>query len=488
MIVTSALLAGDSNSANVMPTAGSITAIVDNGDGTATITFAAAHRFAVGHPIIVNNAGARKFNVFGGIVTAQQNSNPYTVTYTLGGRTSPLVTANNAAVAYYASSLSNTGFAMWLQALQRRSLRYTYACAGGTDSGQILTMYDDALAEAQAKGLSDVIVMAGTNDIYARGWDFSTVRASLKALIDRIVATSGARVWWLTVPPKTSADSSWSAAKQLVHNRINRWAMRYAAQVGAVCIDTWRSKAQNPAATVVNAAATNPDYTSLFSSDNTHTTNVAALAIARDVDAGMRQVCAASAECLGAHAALHATNNAAPNPQLMGSSGTVVLGPGGTGTAPDDWTVEVTAGAGALDVTSPARTVAADGDAAGRNLQIVPKTAAVTWRVKSTASLHTAVAAGEVRELSWPLTITGAVGLTGLELIVFGNNSSTGAQNIGVMTPSVAMSGDFSGVLRFPEWTVPAGMTSLMIFLRVTQTGVPGGTFVLGKPSFDLIE
>jgi hypothetical protein len=102
------------------------------------------------------------------------------------------------------------------------------------------------------------------------------------------------------------------------------------------------------------------------------------------------------------------------------------------------------------------------------------------------AGLQAAVTVGETRDLVWPISITGAAGLTGVELILFGVRSAGGNENLGIAGVSQAITGDFSGSLRIPRWTVPVGLTALSVFIRFT--GATGGTFVLGKPSFELVE
>lgn len=486
--VTAVMLCGDSNTSFWFDQGPTVTAIVNNGDGTGTVTFNASHNWTVGHPITVNASTDRVLNSFSGTVTAMLNTNPYWVTYTLTNRTSPVTSGSASGTGcLYPLRTAPLGFATWLQALQSKRLAYVNACAGGADSGQILTMYRDALEEAQAAKVSDVVVMAGTNDIYARGWDFATTQASLKALIDYIVSTTTARIWWCNVLPYGSSGGAWSAGKQVIHNRINRWIWRYGQQIGVTVVDTWRA-AQN-GLTMVNPAAGNPDFTTGFAgADVTHTANLGALALARSLDTLMRQ--AASVQPLmfqGGHSAIHGQGNAFANPSLTGTAGTKTVGSGTiTGTVPDSWTVENTSGTGTLTLTSPVRTVAADGDASGNNLQVVPSVSANTWRLINSTSIHSAVTAGEVREASIPLTITGAAGLTGIELVVFGTKSSGGNENFGFVGASNAITGDFGGVIRAPRWTVPANLTNLLVFLRFT--GATAGTFVIGKPSFELIE
>ena len=489
--VSNTLLVGDSNTQFLYEQAPTPTAIVNNGDGTATITFAGSHNFSVGAYVFVNNAPAVAFNTFGSPITAQVNSGTFSITYTLSSRNSPLTGANAAATTvFYVQRLATLGYATWLQALQAKPMNYVVAAAGGATAAQCLTMYNDALATANAARCGDVIVMAGTNDIFRDGGSFDTVKASLKALVDRIVATFGGRVWWLLVPPLTNTASAWSAGKQVIASRINRWIWRYAHEIGATPVDTWR--ASNNGTTCVNGAATNPDWSTNFAvADLTHTAANGAYAIARAINTLMQQTAALQAlQFQGGHSSVHAQGNVLPNTALTGTAGTKTAGGGTiTGTVPDSWTLEITSGTGTLTTTSPARTVAADGDAAGNNLQVIPSVAAITWRLINTSSIHSSVTAGEVRELVFPLTITGGADITGIEVVIFGANATGGNTNIGITgTSSALVTGDYSLSLRTGRWTVPTGLTSLTCFLRITQTGTPAGTFVIGKPALELIE
>ncbi len=480
------LLLGDSNTAFMFDQGPSVTAIADNGDGTATVTFSGSHNWAVGGRISVNNSPVQALNVFDAEVTAQVNSGTFSVTYRLGGRTSPVVGASASSTGtLHMGRYSPLGFPVWLEALQNRRMAYTLAAAGGADSTQALTLYNEWLNTNPATP-GAVLLLIGTNDVFARGWDFATAQANIKALVDRITSTTTGRLWWLSPPPLNSGAPAWSSGKQTVMNRMIRWMSRYAQTIGASFTDTWRG-AQN-GSSLVNGGAANPDASANFLlADGTHTTSLGALAIARAVSAAMGQVQPSRPLGFqGAHAATQNQGNALTNSRLTSTGGTAT--PGGgiiSGTVPASWTVEITAGTGTLTLTSPARTVAADGDTDGNNLQVIPSVSANTWRVLQ-SGLQAAVVAGEVRDFVWPLPITGAAGLAGVELILFGTKSAGGNENIGIAGTSIAITGDFTGTLRIPRWTVPSGLTSLSAFIRFT--GATAGTFLLGKPSLELVE
>jgi hypothetical protein len=483
------LLVGDSNTAFSWDSGPTCTAIVDNGDGTGTISWGGSHNFAVGSRITVNNSITQRLNAFNALVTAITNSGTFNATYQLGGRTSPVVSGVAASSAsLHMGRYGPSGYAGWLEAKRGRRLGYILAAAGGADSTQALTLYNDALAEAQAVKCSDVVLMIGTNDVFARGWDFATAQANVQALVDRMRAAMPGRLWWVMPPPMGSGATAWTAPKQTVMNRLIRWMWRYATEVGATPIDSWRG--QQNGTTLVNGGAANPDPTANFlGADATHTSNLGALAIANAISAEWSKVQANpfGLGFQGGHAAVQNQGNALTNSRLTGTAGTKTAG-GGTisGTAPDSWTVEITSGTGTLTLTSPARTVAADGDTDGNNLQVIPSGSATTWRLMNTSSLHTAVTAGETRDAYVPVTITGVAGLTGVELILFGNKSSGGNENLGFTGTSQAITGDLSLCLRIPRWVVPSNLTALSFFVRFT--GATAGTFVIGKPCLELAE
>ncbi len=468
---------GDSITAFADEQQGAVSAIVDNGDGTATVTLA-SHNFAVGHPIRVNVAPQSKFNVFDGVVTAVSTS-PTRVTYTLGGRTSPVTSATIGDCQVMAPlRRSCIGWAAWLDYYLGRPTNVVSVAAGGADSGQVLSMF--AEAQPQIAGATDVVICVGMNDIYARGWDFATTQASIKALIDT-VASKSYRLHVLGIPPRNSAISGWTSAKQIVHTRINRWLYDYVQSIGGYSIDAWR--AQQNGLTYVNPAATNPDPNTNFTNagDGTHPLNVGAKALAKAVAASVGKN--VEPAFIASHSAAQSQGNALTNPSFTGSSGTKTPGTGTiTGTAPDSWTVEITSGTIGLTLTSPARTVVADGDASGNNLQVAVSGQGVFRLMQS--GIQAAVVAGEKRRLRFPVKATSLAGLTGVEVVIFGTKSSGGNENVGFVGSSQAISGDETGLYVSPEWTVPSGLTGLTVFLRFYFGSGGAGTIIIGKPEF----
>jgi hypothetical protein len=265
------------------------------------------------------------------------------------------------------------------------------------------------------------------------------------------------------------------------------WLADYCAQAGIDFADTWA--AQHNGSTWVNAAAGNPDPTTGFTNatDGTHPLNVGAYAFASATPSSV--LARFPRPIKYAHSAISTAINKFLNPRLTGIAGTKTVGTGTiNGTVPDNWTVEITAGTPTVTLTSPARTVSADGDADGSNLQAVfaySGTGTQVFRLVNAASLHSSLTVGDVMDVEIPVTITGATGMVGMEFILFGAKSSGGNENIGhLVGTSSAMAGSFDGSLRVDGWTVPSGMTSLSVFARFYFSS-GGATILFGKPRFE---
>lgn len=469
---------------DVAPT---VTAIVDNGDGTATLTFSGATNFVVGGEVFVNMAPDRKYNTFGSRITAMSGSAPYTITYAMASRTSPVTGAAAAnTLVYYPQRKSVIGAIGWFEFFFNGALSAQYAMAGGADSGQCLTMLDDAVAADSTT--EDILICCGMNDVYARGWSFATCKASHAALIDAAAAT-GKTVHIVTIPPRNSADPAWSSAKQTVHNQLNKFLWAYAKKLGLTPLDSWR--ATNNGETWVNPAATNPDPVSGFTSatDYTHPLVRGAAALGKLIGEALAK--RAVKPFIPSHKSIANQSNLFTNSSLTGTGGTKTAGSGTiNGTVPDGWTVEITAGTPTVTLTSPARTVAADGDADGNNLQAVcaySGSGTQTFRLLQ-SGMHASLTPGERYRVLIPVTITGASGMTGMEAIAFGTGTGSGNLNIGhLVGTGVALTGDYDGAFVIPEFEAPASLASLSVFARFYFTS-GGATIKFGKPTFEAVE
>jgi len=479
-----ALLIGDSMAYFTWVQATTATGVVDNGDGTATITFSGSHSFVVGDPIAVNAAPDRKFNVMDGVVTARVNSGTFTATYTLGGRTSSVTSATP--TAFYPRFTNPQAWYPWLELLLGQKYALTMCAAGGADTAQAL----DLLSQTPKAQYDECFINIGTNDIYARGNTFAQVQTGLIKLINAARLYS-ASVTVLLIPPRANTSAAWSAGKRDIHLQINRWLWDYCRTLGITPVDTFRSVAN--ALTYIDAASVEADPTANFnSSDGVHSSNLGGIAIATDVYNAVKNRFGGGTGFKFSHAKLATGTgsfNLLTNPGFTGTGGTKTIGTGTiTGNVPDSWTLENTSGSPALTTTIAARSVASDGDAYGNNFQIACVYGGAgtnIYRLINTTSIHGSVTAGQSYKLRLQVSLTSVTGLTGIELVVFGSAGGGGNPSAYALQGTAqVIAQNLSGALETPPWTAPAsGLTSLLVFLRVYHSS-GGSTLVVSKPEF----
>jgi len=479
-----ALLIGDSMAYFTWVQATTATGVVDNGNGTATITFSGSHNFVVGDPIAVNAAPEQKFNVMDGVVTARVNSGTFTATYTLGGRTSSVTSATPAA--FYPRFTNPQAWFPWLEFFLGQKYALTMCAAGGADTAQAL----DLLNQTQKAQYDECFINIGTNDIYARGNTFAQVQAGLIKLINAARLYSP-NVTVLLIPPRSNTSTGWSAGKRDIHLQINRWLWDYCRTLGITPVDTFRSVAN--ALTYIDAASVEADPTANFNiADGVHQSNIGGVAIATDVYNAVKNRFGGGTGFKMSHAKIATGTgsfNLLPNSGFTGTGGTKTVGSGSiTGNVPDSWTLENTAGSPALTTTISARSVASGGDAYGNNLQIACVYGGAgtnTYRLINTSSIHASVTAGQSYKFRVPVTLTSVTGMTGLELVVFGSAGGGGNPSAYAMQGTAqVLAQNLSGVLETPAWKAPdSGLTSLLCFLRVYHSS-GGSTLVVNKPEF----
>lgn len=458
-----ALVAGDSITAIAESSLG-ITSVTDNGDGTATVV-RTSHSLGVGDPIRITAAPTQALCVMDSAVTTVVDAN--TIKCTLGGRTHG-VTSPSGASLYFPYRRGCRGWFNWMESSLGETFRTTWCAVGGATAAQISALVDATTITARA----DVgFVCIGMNDVYSAGSSFATAQADIKALIAKVRVKSE-RLVLLTIPPRNSADGAWSAGKQAIHTALNRWLYSYGNEIGAVVVDTWRAT-QN-GATYVNAAASNPDPDAAFVIDNTHPSMRGAIAIGSAVATALAGVLGTS----GWKAAHPAAIGADAGNLLTGSdfaTGATVA----TGWASSDSTANMS-----VAPTLAARTVSADGDACGRNqiLTVAYGTATGTASTRFRRNdIHALLTPGTTVQLRVPFSISGATGLVGLELAMFGAVGSNFWLVFGQQQDSNAdvVSGDFSGWLITPPAVVPSGLTDLDVWVRPYITSAQSGNMVL---------
>ena len=460
-----ALLAGDSIAAyaEVYATATSIT---DNGDGTATVV-RSSHSLGVGDPVRVVAAPTKSLCVMDSAVTQWVDANTFKIA--LGGRTNGVTSPSGPSIVYPLRR-SCRGWFNWLETALGEQFDTTLCAVGGATASKISTLIDETDVPAD---IDIGFVCCGMNNIYAAGQTFLDAKAEIAALITK-VRNKSAQIVVLSIPPRSSADSAnWTADKQAIHTKLNRWLYSFVKSIGGIYIDTWRS-VQN-GETYVNAAATNPDATSGFQQDYTHPSMRGAMAIGYDIAAkisnqvGVRGYTAAHPAAIGVD-----TGNL-----LTGSdfaTGTTVA----TGWASSDSTTNMT-----VTPSLAARTVAADGDACGRNQVLsvaygtASGTASTRFRLNNFQGLLTA---GTTVQFRIPFKVAGAVGLSSLELTLLGTRSDgsflfvTGMNND---SNTAVVTGAFSGILITPPFEVPADLTDLDAWVRPHITSAQSSALTL---------
>lgn len=461
-----ALLAGDSIAAyaEVYATATSIT---DNGDGTATVV-RSSHSLGVGDPVRVVAAPTKSLCVMDSAVTQWVDANTFKIA--LGGRTND-VTSPSGPTIVYPLRRACRGWFNWLETALGEQFDTTWCAAGGATASKISTLIDETEVPVD---IDIGFVCCGMNNIYAAGQTFAEAQAEIAALITK-VRNKSAQLVVLSIPPRSSADSAnWTAGKQAVHTKLNRWMYSYVKSIGGIYIDTWRS-VQN-GATYVNAGATNPDATSGFQQDYTHPSMRGAIAIGYDIaakisgQAGVRGYTAAHPAAIGTD-----TGNL-----LTGSSFATGSGGVATGWASSDSTANMT-----VTPSLVARTVASDGDACGQN-QVVSVAYGTATGTASTRfrlnNFHALLTPGTTVQLRIPFKVVGAVGLNSLELSLLGTRSDGSFLSVTGMhndSNTAVVIGDFSGVLITPPFEVPADLTDLDAWVRPYITSAQSSALTL---------
>lgn len=352
--------------------------ITDNGDGTATALIASApnsttNQVSVGEVIRVLGSATPKFNQLEATVTAVSNSPAYSITFTLGSNYADTPFTEAPQIVRY-TRLTPKGWWTYFQHLANADFEVAANCAqGGTQIQYITQMLQRQYPSVSARF---GFVMAGINDIYVG----SRTLAQMIADMTELLGLASKRVQYLvvfTIPAMGTSKSGWSTARMQQQMQFNRWLTQYAASLGAIVVDS-------NAATSNNVPYGSPSDTdgapsSGMVTDNTHPTSVGAYALAKAAYAKVQNLVITSA--LWPTNAVDSVYYDADSKYMLDASHVLLSGTGGTksagsgtisGNAPDGVTVAwVTSGSGlTATLTSPARTVADDGDAVGNNLAI----------------------------------------------------------------------------------------------------------------------
>lgn len=469
----SALFVGDSITAYAEMTP-VVTAVTSAGGGRANVQHT-SHSLSVGQKVRIAAAATAEVNVLSATVVTITDANNYVVSLDgpvhLVTGTGPVVSVQDRA--------STRGWVNWLETFAGQPLARTWAAVPG---GTMLTQTD--LLGKLTPGIESIaFVCIGMNDIYSRGDSLATMQTNFALLMTAVKARSS-RIVVLSVPPRNSADAAWTSGKQTIHTGFNRWLYDQCAANGWEFVDTWRAT-QN-GATYVNAAATNPDQTTGFAHDNTHPSERGAAAIAAAAWAKV-------SKWFGAQ------GWKAPHPAAIGAyTGNLLTGSdfaSATAGVANNWLKDSATANMSTVFSVAARTVAADGDACGQNqiLTLNYGTATGTANVRFRRNgIHALLTAGQKYVMSVPFSVTGALGLVGLELAMFGTVGSNFWLVFGHNQDSNTnpITGSFSGTLFTPAATCPVGLTNLDVWVRpyITAAQSTDVVITLWQPRIELVS
>ena len=377
----------------------------------------------------------------------------------------------------------DNGAITWAQSLSTHRLeilRPTVA-AGGTSASQWAAGLIQSALDGVRPGF--VAVLLGTNDIGADD-TAANIIANLATVYQTILA-NGARLIALSIPPygPTYVVSGETLAQKNAKRQIVNAAIASFCEARPSChfVDQFASQ--------VNPTDAN-GYARTAYSETIGTTGLHATA------AGCRQVGQLIANIINAtvtDSRIHvsstidsfdydaAASNRASNPLFTGSGGTTSVGAGTaiSGTVATSWTVATVAGTATVVCSTPARTVANDGDDYGNNQRMVITGAGaadvVTLR---TGSISARFAQGDLVEGEAYVRVTGAAQLKGIRLLMQSVQGGVTFINTGMGYQSTGFiydQADARLVIKTPPMLIGAGALTSHILALDVAFGAAGG-------------
>lgn len=370
------------------------------------------------------------------------------------------------------------GYAFWAQTLCDARVEFPQALNFGV-SGETSTQILARVAQAANSAADAVVVLAGTNDFGAADLPYATTIANLTAIIVALRARNK-RVLLMTVPPRghpTSHFFSGAADPKLLRLfAVNTWIKRTASQMrGVSVIDAWGS--------IADPASAYGDFLAgmVNSGDVAHIISSSAYQIGKLLAAEFTRLYPPIDWLPKSNTDLYdATSNPVgalnANPMMLGTAGTLSgTTPVPTGQVADSWTLS---GADAALTLAGSKQVS--GNSTSQRIALGGTPGAGSDRI---ATLGQAVSqsggrivAGEVLEGFARVSVGASNGMYGLALMLqetydpgTGNvtvqtNCGNSGQGVDNLMPTEA----WSGVLRLPPLTIPAGtLSSLQFRLRL---------------------
>ena len=312
------------------------------------------------------------------------------------------ISGNSDGNTYYDSR----GIESWLQVISGNAFKYLANYTGSETQGDNKGVGGDKTADVLARLSADilankpnvVLIHIGTNDI-TDAIAASTIKANLETICARITEV-GAIALLCTIPPRNDENNSvhgltskdWTASQRLVHHDVNRWIRDHALKTdGITLVDSYGA--------LVDPTTTNGDLLAGYSYDGLHPSPTMAYHIAKHIwDNISGFVTERKTLCYSPSDVYDVTDNpfgnVLPNTDLSGTGGTV--GTDVSGTAPDGFQIERSAGTSAV-VTSVASIVNRNDGDVGKEIDLV------------VTSAGTGSSIAEVRVRNTPSSITTGV-------------------------------------------------------------------------------
>lgn len=358
----SAAILGDSwGQYNYRPTVPS--SIVDNGDGTATISGASLKIYA-GDTIAVGGMATPRLNQLRATVISHvlTGANVTSATYSTAG-----LFVNRAQLGgpflYVPWQESDNGY-FYLGchlAGVAPDLLANYS-SGGADSEELELLVPE-IVKLRPKAC---FIQCGTNNVYARLWAADRTIASLKRIVDALVSNGITPVLG-AIPPRSNGDRS--AANAARTAPVNAWGAKYLPMRGGYFVQHWAASASGtPLADPTSAIAA---ASAGVLGDGVHPARPYAFGYGKALVPVLREIYPRVPAITPADVAANG-KLWLDNPMLTGSGGTLTAGTGTiSGTAPTGVTVNNLAGTQTVVASVVARTEAADGEALGNKLRLV---------------------------------------------------------------------------------------------------------------------
>jgi len=348
---------------NYLQAVPSPSSIVDNGDGTATITGTSLKIYA-GDPIAV-----------GGVATPRLNQLRATVlSHVLTG--AAVTSATYSTTGLYVDRAQSGGPFLYMPWRQSDQGWWHLGCKLAGVAPDLLANFGSGAADSEELELllpsivalrpKACFIQAGTNNVYSRNWAADRSIASFKRIVDTLVSNGITPVMG-AIPPRL--DGNQSAANAARTAPVNAWAAKYLPMRGGYFIQHWAASASGVAladsASAIGAASAG------VLGDGVHPARPYAFGYGKALVAPMREIFPRVPVLTPADVTANGKLWLA-NPMLTGSGGTLTAGTGTiSGTAPTGVTINNLAGTQTVVASVVARTEAVDGDAVGNKLRLV---------------------------------------------------------------------------------------------------------------------